>query len=214
VVESLLVRDALEGSSQGKWAVFLPVGLEESGLDEWSVGALRKAGYLVELIELGDEGDELVGPGQFSASEDGTGELRIRRPPRRGGPGHPLGRRPPLLNPRPTPEERLEVQRRAANLEAVQASRKLYSQRLVEAQARYPSSTGYQEHHFVPLYLGGAKDGVTYRIPMAYHLAITQEFRRHWSYGRGDKPDPEQRMEIMIKVYSKYPIPQLIGINP
>jgi hypothetical protein len=214
VVESLLVRDALEGSSPGEWAVFLPVDLEAAGLDGWSVGALQNAGYLVDIIELEDEGEDSVEPGQFRASEDGTGELRMRRPPRRGGPGRSLGRRPPLLNPRSPPEERLEIQRRAADLEAVHASRNLYSQRLAEAQARYPNSTGYQEHHFVPMYLGGAKDGVTYRLPTAYHLAITQEFRRHWGYGTRRRPEPEQRLEIMIKVYSKYPIPQLVGINP
>ncbi len=27
-------------------------------------------------------------------------------------------------------------------------------------------------------------------------------------------PTPEERLAIMLKVYSQYPIPQLIGINP
>ncbi|HSP80068.1 MAG TPA: hypothetical protein VLQ93_16175, partial [Myxococcaceae bacterium] len=166
------------------------------------------------FIELEGKGENLAGPGQPSDSEHGTRELRMRRPPRRGGPGRPLVRRPPLLNPRPTPEQRLEARRRAADLEAVQTSRKLYFQRLAEAQALYPNSTGYQGHHFVPMYLGGASNGVTYRLPTASHMAITQEFRRHWNYGRGDKPDPEQLMGIMLKVYSKYPIPQLVGITP
>lgn len=31
---------------------------------------------------------------------------------------------------------------------------------------------------------------------------------------RGDKPAPEQLLGLMIKVYSRYPIPQLVGINP
>lgn len=84
----------------------------------------------------------------------------------------------------------------------------------MEAQAHYPNSTGYQEHHFVPLYLGGTSGGVTYRLPAAYHQAITQEFRRLWPYGQRDKPNPAQLLEIMIKVYSKYPIPHLVGINP
>jgi hypothetical protein len=157
--KSLLVR-AQEESSQGKWAAFFPSDMEKAGLTGWSAKALLEAGYLVDVIELEDEEEQTVGPGLFRGSEDGTDELRIRRPPRRGGPGQPR-RQPPLLTPRPTPEERLEIQRRAADLQAVQLSRKLYHQRLAEAQARYPKNGGYQEHHFVPLYLGGDHSGVS-----------------------------------------------------
>jgi len=123
-------------------------------------------------------------------------------------------RRPPLLNPRPTSQERLERQRRAADLETVYAARQLYFQRLKEAQARYPESEGYQDHHLVPMYLGGSRNGVTYRLKTAYHKAITQELRKHWEFGRGRRPEPHELTEILIKVYSQYPIPQLIGLTP
>ncbi|WNG57687.1 hypothetical protein F0U59_25200 [Archangium gephyra] len=105
------------------------------------------------------------------------------------------------------------MQRRAADLEAVQTARKLYSQRLAEAQALYPNSQGYQDHHLVPVYLGGPKSGVTYRIPTAYHKLLTREFRKEWSYDRGE-PSAQRLQEILLKVYSQHPIPQLIGITP
>jgi hypothetical protein len=49
----------------------------------------------------------------------------------------------------------MENQRRAADLAAIQASRKLYQQRLADAQAAFPNSAGYQDHHLIPVYLGG-----------------------------------------------------------
>ncbi|WP_143195470.1 hypothetical protein [Archangium sp. Cb G35] len=105
------------------------------------------------------------------------------------------------------------MQRRAADMEAVQTARKLYFQRLAEAQALYPNSQGYQDHHLVPVYLGGPKSGVTYRIPTAYHKLLTREFRKEWSYDRGE-PSAQRLQEILLKVYSQHPIPQLIGITP
>jgi hypothetical protein len=94
-------------------------------------------------------------------------------------------------------------------------ARQLYSQRLAEAQAKYPNSEGYQAHHFVPLYLGGARDGQTFRLPTAYHKAITAEFRRLHGYGSNvERPSPARLQELLIQVYSKYPIPQLVGIEP
>ncbi len=51
----------------------------------------------------------------------------------------------------------------------------------------------------------------------ANHEAITQAFRKEWSYSRsakGRKPDPPYLLGILTRVYSEYPIPQLIGINP
>ncbi len=108
----------------------------------------------------------------------------------------------------------MENQRRAADLAAVQAARKLYYQRLADAKAFYPNSSGYQEHHLIPVYLGGSRTGVTYRIPTAYHKLLTQAFRQEWGYERPDQPSPERLQAILLKVYSKYPIPQLIGINP
>ena len=107
----------------------------------------------------------------------------------------------------------MENQRRAADLAAIQASRKLYQQRLADAQASYPNSSGYQDHHLIPVYLGGSRSGTTYRIPTAYHKLLTREFRRKWGYDR-DKPEPHELREILLEVYSQYPIPQLIGITP
>ncbi len=108
----------------------------------------------------------------------------------------------------------MEVQRRAADLAAVQAARKLYHQRLADAKTLYPNSSGYQVHHLIPVYLGGSQTGVTYRIPTAYHKLLTRAFRKEWGYDRNRPPNPEERLQIMLKVYSQYPIPQLIGINP
>jgi hypothetical protein len=45
-----------------------------------------------------------------------------------------------------------------------------------------------------------------YRIPASYHQYITNEFRRHWAYGRA-KPSEAQLQYIIKEVYSKYPIP-------
>ncbi len=95
----------------------------------------------------------------------------------------------------------------------VRQARELYYQRLAEARERYPNAEGYENHHFVPSYLGGSPQGKTYRLPKAYHYAITRAFRENWPYGQG-RPEPKQQMDILIKVYSRYPIPQLIGIDP
>jgi hypothetical protein len=100
-----------------------------------------------------------------------------------------------------------------ADLAVVRQARELYYQRLAEAQARYPDAQGYENHHFIPIYLGGTRDGTTYRLPKAYHYAITQEFRQRRPHGT-EPPRLEERVEILIEVYSRYPIPQLIGIEP
>ncbi len=92
-------------------------------------------------------------------------------------------------------------------------ARQLYQQRLKQAQAAYPNSPGYENHHLIPMYLGGPKNGQTYRLPTAYHKAITQAFRREWQYGQ-PRPDPQQLTDILVRVYAQYPIPQLIGITP
>jgi hypothetical protein len=210
VGESLLVRGDSETAPE-EWAVFLPVELEEVGLEGWSAEALRAAGYRLEVVEF----EDILEPARSQDPGSGTGELLNRRPPRRGGRGGPTGSRlTPSLNPRPTPQQRLENQRRAADLAAIQAARKLYQQRLADAQAAFPNSSGYQEHHLIPVYLGGAQTGVTYRIPTAYHKMITRAFRKAWDYERTDLPKPEQLQAILLKVYSQFPIPQLIGINP
>ncbi len=53
-----------------------------------------------------------------------------------------------------------------------------------------------------------------YRIPTAYHKMLTRAFRKQWGYDKARLPDAQERLAIMLKVYSQYPIPQLIGINP
>lgn len=139
--------------------------------------------------------------------------LLVRRPIRRGG-GPGSRRPPPLLNPRPTPDQMGYWRRLPPNQRLVEQTRQLYFQRLAEAQARYPNSRGYEDHHAVPKYLGGAVRGQTYRLPKPYHLAITQEFRREWPYGQQRPPTPQELAGILMRVYSKYPIPQLVGIQP
>ncbi|WP_223758160.1 hypothetical protein [Myxococcus sp. RHSTA-1-4] len=141
------------------------------------------------------------------------GAVALRPPVRRGG-GARAVRQPPLLaTPRPTP---LQVQVRAqrtANHAVVLQARQTYYQRLKEAQATYPNSSGYENHHLIPMYLGGPKNGQTYRLPIAYHKAITQAFRQEWRYGQR-RPNPQELTDILVQVYAKYPIPQLIGITP
>jgi hypothetical protein len=205
---SLLVRGGTGGTGSDEWAVFLPMELDEVA-PGWSEEALRALGYRINVVELEDTVESV--PAQQVGGE--AGEFLSRRPPRRSGPGRSPVQRPPLLNPRPTPQQRQERQRRAADLAAVQAARKLYAQRLAEAQALYPNSQGYQDHHLVPVYLGGPRSGATYRIPTAYHKLLTREFRKAWSYDKRP-PRPQELQDLLLTVYSQYPIPQLIGINP
>ena len=148
-----------------------------------------------------------------SAGEDPLEGAVATRPPRRG-PGIGAVRRPPLLSPRPSPAQVQARAQRMANLAVVLQARQLYQQRLKEAQATYPNSPGYENHHLIPMYLGGPKNGQTYRLPTAYHKAITQAFRRAWKYGQGRRPEPHELQRVLIEVYSQYPIPQLIGITP
>ncbi len=188
---SLLVYRALEEDA-GVGAAFLPATALE-GLGE----TLGAAGYATTPVE--------VEPAM------------ARRPSRRGG---PLLRRPPppLLNPAPPPWSPQAYRWPPEQVQRVrEQARQLYFQRLKEAQARYPKHHGYHQHHIVPMYLGGARDGATVRLPAAYHEAITQAFRREWSYSRrelGSQIEPPELLRILTTVYSEYPIPQLIGITP
>ncbi|MBN1209449.1 MAG: hypothetical protein JXB05_31650 [Myxococcaceae bacterium] len=178
--------------------VFLPAELLE--WEEGSAEAWEEVGWDVFFVE----------------AEPAAGvELAMaRRPPRRGGRGGLPGRlSAPLLNPRPSREEIAARRRRTENDRAVKLARERYYEALAEARARYPEHQGYQDHHFIPIYLGGPENGVKYRLPSFYHQAITQEFRRLRAYGQR-KPSSEELQEILLKVYSKYPIPQLIGITP
>ncbi|MFP2925457.1 hypothetical protein ACLESO_09595 [Pyxidicoccus sp. 3LG] len=171
--------------------------------------------------EDGDEG--LSGafmPGDWEHLVWGTGAgplegaVAVRPPVRRGG-GARSVRQPPLLaSPRPTPLQAQVRAQRTANHAVVLQARQTYYQRLKESQAKYPNSAGYENHHFIPIFLGGPKNGQTYRLPTAYHKAITQAFRSRWHYGQGEKPKPQLLTDILVRVYAEYPIPQLIGINP
>lgn len=180
------------------------------------------SGGLSTFVEWPEAGAENRLPGAFLPAEcwepmpvevPASAEVMpVGRPVRRGvGPG--LRRQPPLLNPRPPPDPLRYWTRRPPDPRVVEQARRLYWQKLAEAQARYPNSGGYQEHHAVPIYLGGEGTGPTYRLPTAYHKAITQAFRQRWPYGQ-KKPDPQKRFEILMEVYSEYPIPQLLGIQP
>jgi hypothetical protein len=177
---------------------------------------LEGTALFVEAVGDGDES-----PGTFLPSglwDEGAGAsvaeiVLVGRNSRRGG-GPGARRPPPLLNPRPGPESPRYWARRTADPKVVARTRQLYYQRLAEAQARYPNASGYQNHHAVPLFLGGQGSGTTYRLPTAYHQAITQEFRREWGYGRIRKPESRELLDIMMRVYGKYPIPQLVGIEP
>lgn len=144
---------------------------------------------------------------------DAGESLQVHRPVRRGG--SPGFRRPPALRtPRPAPGLPAEGMRRTADAQGVERTRQLYWKRLAEAKALYPDSAGYQNHHAVPLYLGGSSQGTTYRLPTAYHKAITQAFRLEWRYGQERPPSKQDLMNILIRVYEQYPIPQLVGIEP
>jgi hypothetical protein len=194
----VLVLRALEAERAEAPLVFLPVELLE--WEQWDEEALEAAGWNVYFVER--ESERTVEP------------VMARRPLRTRGRGGLGGRiQPPLLNPRPTREEIAVRRRQAEEYRLVQQAQERYHQALAEARARYPNHQGYQEHHFIPIYLGGPKTGVTYQLQSAYHQAMTQEFRRQWGYGQGH-PRPERLQQILINVYSKYPIPQLIGISP
>ena len=180
-------------------AVFLPAELLQ--WQQWDDAQPRETGRAIYFVE--------------AASAIDVEEVMARRPPRRGGRGGSGGQpTAPLLNPRPTREELAARRQQSEELRALQWARARYPHALQEARSRYPDHQGYQEHHLVPIYLGGPRNGTTYRLHAAYHQAITQEFRRLWSYGRGELPMPAELQGLLVEVFSKYPIPQLIGLTP
>lgn len=184
-----------------------PDGLDGAGIFVEGPGAgessrLRGAFLPAEWLDVGSPAEEAMPAGEIALVGRG-----IRR-----GPGTGV-RRPPLLNARPLPDPLRYWRQRPADPQVVAQARQLYRQRLAEAQERYPNAKGYQDHHAIPIYMGGTAQGPTYRLPTAYHQALTQEFRREWPYGQ-EPPRPQQLAEIMIRVYAKYPIPQLTGIEP
>ncbi len=78
---------------------------------------------------------------------------------------------------------------------------------VMEAERLYPKLAGLlHRHHKVPMYLGGAANGERVEINAAYHQLITNMFRDLWKYGQG-APPPEVLEDILLKVYTKYPLP-------
>jgi len=161
------------------------------------------------------------------ASTD-TDTLEVTRPPprppptrgpqqpgrggRNRGTAEPRGRGR-VFNAEPTPEQREAARRSRQNAAAEHLLRERYWKWKAEAERLYPGKVGlYEEHHFWPQYLGGPPNGKTFRVPAPYHQLITNAFREQHPYGR-PTPSVEEAQGIMLKVYSKYPIPQLIGIQ-
>ncbi|WNG52085.1 hypothetical protein F0U60_54250 [Archangium minus] len=117
-----------------------------------------------------------------------------------------------MFNTEPTPEQREAARRRTENAALEQTLRAQYWRLKAEAERLYPDKVGrYEEHHFWPRYLGGRKNGPTYKLPAPYHQLITNAFREKHPYGR-ESPNEARVKEIMMEVYSEFPIPQLIGI--
>lgn len=88
------------------------------------------------------------------------------------------------------------------------SARAQYDKGMEEARKAFPHLAGgpKQKHHVQPRYLGGPEDGPTVDLDPAYHQLITNEFRRLAGYGL-EKPPLQVVLEIMKKVYSKYPLP-------
>ena len=75
------------------------------------------------------------------------------------------------------------------------------------AQKRYPRKAGkIENHHVDPMFLGGAKDGLTIPLDAAYHHLITNEFRTLWGHGR-TTPTTRELEELMRQVYETFPLP-------
>ncbi|HZI04401.1 MAG TPA: hypothetical protein VEZ71_10280, partial [Archangium sp.] len=89
-----------------------------------------------------------------------------------------------------------------------QSARARYDKGMQEARKAFPHLAGgpKQKHHVQPRYLGGPENGPTVDLDPAYHQLITNEFRRLVGYGM-EKPPLQIVLEIMKKVYSKYPLP-------
>ena len=140
-----------------------------------------------------------------------------RGPSRPGRGGRSRNRNPlepsePVFNAEPTPAQRLAMRWRAENTAVEQTLRERYWRAKAEAEVKYPNKVGlYEEHHFWPRYLGGPPDGPRYRLAASYHQLITNAFREQHAYGQR-KPSAEEARRIMMDVYSRFPIPQLIGI--
>ncbi len=191
------------------WLVFWAVGLTLScsAPEALTSAGARDASLTDSTWEVSRPPGPPRGPGVRTPTRPGRGNRRRDR--------NPSEPREPVFNAEPTPEQREAARRRRENTALEHTLRELYWKRKTEAEQRYPDKKGqYEEHHFWPLYLGGPKDGQTYRLPADYHQLVTNAFRGRHPYGQ-PAPSPERARDIMMKVYSEYPIPQLIGIpNP
>jgi RHS repeat-associated protein len=78
---------------------------------------------------------------------------------------------------------------------------------IAQARSQYPKLAGiYQYHHIFPKYLGGSSNEGIVMVDAAYHQVITNAFRSLWTYG-GGKPALDVAQQIIIEVYSLYPLP-------
>ncbi len=87
-------------------------------------------------------------------------------------------------------------------------ARALYDKGMQEARKAFPHLAGgpKQKHHLHPRYLGGLDNGPTVDLDPAYHQLVTNEFRRLAGYGMRP-PRLDVVLEIMKKVYARYPLP-------
>jgi hypothetical protein len=78
-----------------------------------------------------------------------------------------------------------------------------------KAKDLYPklANKADQAHHVVSKYLGGAKDGITVKIPAAYHQVITNAIREAAPYLPKIQRTAQEVQEILQKVYDKFPLP-------
>lgn len=87
------------------------------------------------------------------------------------------------------------------------AERGISRELLEEAAARYPKLADLtHEHHVIPKYLGG-ESGPLRTIPAAYHQLITNATRELAPYGRSAALTATRIRDILIEVYTKYPLP-------
>lgn len=135
--------------------------------------------------------------------------------PGRGGRGRGPRNTEPVFNAEPTPEQRESARRQTQAAALLRAQQERYWRLKAEAEKSYPEKVGrYEAHHLWPLYMGGPPNGATYRIPAPYHQLLTNAFRHKWPYGQ-DRPNEQKARQILLEVYSEFPIPQLIDIpNP
>ena len=84
---------------------------------------------------------------------------------------------------------------------------KSYEETVKAAEKLYPKKCGkFEDHHKHPIYLRGDPKGPTVRLPAAYYQLITNMFRQLAPYGQ-PALDTQSVQNIVMQVYSKYPLP-------